>query len=210
MRESEAEVRRKVRRAAHMLLFRKHMKPGVKGWELKKALGKNYSKVLELLDSELRGLGLMIKGVGEAGGQPRPEEMLYARYYVTFRGRPEWPEIRGSGWRIDEMAALTASLSLILSRGGKAKYEELDELLEQRMPSWRLKAILNRFFRLGYLARDENENAIVGWRSRVEIDLQRLMSLLLGKRAPMKEVTGLEEAEKAVTSGENEQEGGNP
>jgi hypothetical protein len=79
------------------------------------------------------------------------------------------------------MAALTACLSLILSRGGKIKRKEIDELLEKKIPSWRARAMTERFFRMGYLSLSEENEVIVGWRSRVEIDLQKLMNLLLGK-----------------------------
>lgn len=180
----EAELRAKLKRAAHMLFFRTHSKPGVKGWELKKGLGRNYLKVIELLDKELEKMGLKVRVISQEGGEPKEEkEFLYSSFFVTFRDPPDWPEVRGSGWRIDEMAALTACLSLILSKSGKAKRKEIDELLERKFPSWRAKAIVERFFRMGYLSLGEEDQVLVGWRSRVEIDLQRLMSLLLGREA---------------------------
>jgi hypothetical protein len=48
----------KVKRAIHMLFYRRHKKPGVKGWELRKALGSDYPKVLKILKDENQQLYL--------------------------------------------------------------------------------------------------------------------------------------------------------
>ncbi len=183
----EAELRAKLKRAAHMLFFRTHSRPGVKGWELKKGLGRNYLKVVDLLNKELEKIGLRIEAISQEGGRPKNEQdFLYSTFFVTFKDPPDWPEVRGSGWRIDEMAALTACLSLILSRGGKIRRKEIDELLEKKIPSWRTRAMTEKFLRMGYLSLSEENEVIVGWRSMVEIDLQKLMNLLLGKETESK------------------------
>ncbi|MEM0329456.1 MAG: hypothetical protein QXW02_03640 [Nitrososphaerota archaeon] len=44
---SDEAFSRKLAVAAAMLLFRSHRRPGVKGWELKQKLGKNYMKVID-------------------------------------------------------------------------------------------------------------------------------------------------------------------
>jgi len=44
----------KMKHATHLLLFRRHQQPGVKGWELRKALGSDYPKILEVLDDFLK------------------------------------------------------------------------------------------------------------------------------------------------------------
>ena len=51
----------KMKRATHMLFYRRHQKPGVKGWELRKALGSDYPKVLDVLDDFLKPLDLQVK-----------------------------------------------------------------------------------------------------------------------------------------------------
>ena len=56
---------RKLKRATHLLFYRRHRKPGVKGWELRKRLGADYPKVLDLLDSHLEKLDLQVKTVFE-------------------------------------------------------------------------------------------------------------------------------------------------
>ena len=60
----------KIKRTTHMLFFRHHRKPGVKGWELQKALGADYPKVLEILDEYLKSLDLQVKTVFETEKSP--------------------------------------------------------------------------------------------------------------------------------------------
>ena len=55
----------KMKRAAHMLFYRRHQRPGVKGWELQKALGVDYLKVVDVLDNYLKSLDLKVKTVFE-------------------------------------------------------------------------------------------------------------------------------------------------
>ena len=43
----------KLKRAVHLLLFRRGKIPGAKDWELKEKLGKNYEQVLEQLNQLL-------------------------------------------------------------------------------------------------------------------------------------------------------------
>ena len=56
---------RKVRKAAAILLYRRHRKPGVKGWELRRELGPDFKNVLEVLDKYLEPLGLKVRAVLE-------------------------------------------------------------------------------------------------------------------------------------------------
>src|SRR3972149_6291339 len=56
---------RKIKRATHLLFYRRHRRPGVKGWELRKRLGSDYPKVLGLLDAYLEKLDLQVKTVFE-------------------------------------------------------------------------------------------------------------------------------------------------
>lgn len=78
------ELREKLSRAAQLLLFRHHIQPGAKGWELRKALGRDYAQILKLLDGELEKLGLTVKKVSE--GEESSES---DRYFVTLRGAPQ-------------------------------------------------------------------------------------------------------------------------
>jgi hypothetical protein len=56
-----------VKKAAQLLLFRSHRIPGVKGWELKKALGEDYIEVIAVLNSMLDRLGSAKKSVDRKG-----------------------------------------------------------------------------------------------------------------------------------------------
>src|SRR5450759_169824 len=79
----------KVKKAMQILFYKRHQKPGVKGWELHKTLGSDYPKVLDLLDDYLKPLDLQVKTVFEeekAPEKPSLEELDRARFFVTLRG----------------------------------------------------------------------------------------------------------------------------
>ncbi len=179
--ERGEDLRKKVRRAAHMLLLRSHTKPGVKGWELRRALGKDFKLVLKLLDEELKDIGFKVVAKLPDGSDAKEGDLKEAIFYVTFREPPDWPEVRGSGWRIDEMAALAACVAFISAKGGVASREELEELLSSKMPRWKVPGTLTRLIRAGYLTEVE-EGLTLGWRTRIEIDVELLLTLLLGSR----------------------------
>lgn len=171
-----AEMREKLARAAQLLLFRHHMEPGAKVWELKRALGREYEDVLKVLDSELERIGLTVKRVGEGEGPSDSD-----RYFVTLRGNPKLSDVRTFGWRIDDMAMLTVALAQILVRGGKVQLKEVERVLEEKFPKWRVQSTIDRFIRRGYLSEDEEGLLYIGWRTRAEIDQKKLLTLLLGK-----------------------------
>ena len=102
----------RVKRAAHMLFFKRGRVPGARSWELKTGLGKEYPKVLDQLDEELKDLDLEVKKVEEhtlSDYKPSPgeEEM---RYFVRLKGTLTPREARMTGWRIDNLAALAACM----------------------------------------------------------------------------------------------------
>lgn len=174
--EDIVELREKLARAAQLLLYRHHMQPGAKAWELRRALGRDYEQVLKLFDAELEKLGLRVKRVSE--GETSSES---DRYYVTLRGHPKLTEARTFGWRIDDMAMLTVALAHILSKQGKAPLKEVERMLEEKFPRWRIESTLDRFIRRGYLSEDDEGLLYMGWRARAEIDQRTLLGLLLGK-----------------------------
>ena len=70
----KAYYARKIKRAVHLLFYKRHTRPGVKGWELRKKLGVDYPKVLKILDSNLKTLDLQVKTVFETekpAGKPK-------------------------------------------------------------------------------------------------------------------------------------------
>jgi hypothetical protein len=170
------ELREKLARTAQLLFYKHHMQPGAKAWELRRALGRDYEQVLKLFDAELEKLGLRVKRVSEGEASSESD-----RYYVTLRGHPKLTEARTFGWRIDDMAMLTVALAHILSKRGKVPLKEVERMLEEKFPRWRIESTIDRFIRRGYLSEDDEGLLYVGWRARAEIDQRTLLGLLLGK-----------------------------
>ncbi len=179
----EGTISRKLRKAAQLLLFQHHRLPGAKGWELRKILGKDYLKIIKLLERRLDELGLEIKIVYEDGldhQSPTEEDLEQARFYVTCKSPLQIGEASLSGWRIDTLAVLAAALAYITSKQGKATKREVEDLLREKFPDWKINQDLNRFIRRGYLDEDEDGNLYIGWRTRAEIDRKTLVSIIAG------------------------------
>lgn len=179
----KAYYARKIKRAAQLLLYKRHRKPGVKGWELKNKLGSDYPKILKVLDDHLEKLDLQVKTVfeGEApSGEPTLEELNKARFFVTLRGGFPSDDAKMMGWRIDDIAGLATAISYIISKKGKAPRDEVEDLLRTKLPGWRVDINMNRYIRSGYLVEDENNQLYLDWRTRAEVDQKALVDLLLG------------------------------
>jgi hypothetical protein len=174
----------KIKRAVHMLFYRRHKKPGVKGWELRKALGSDYPKVLKILDDYLKTLDLQVKTAFEEEKQvekPTLEELDKARFYITLRGELTPKEAKMIGWRIDDLAGLAIAITHVISKKGKAPRKEVEELLRDKLPGWKVGFNIDRYIRYGYLTQDENEQLYLDWRTRAEVDQKALIDLLLSK-----------------------------
>jgi hypothetical protein len=191
MEEGRAEMSKrkgyyasKMKRAVHMLFYRRHKKPGVKGWELRKALGSDYPKVLKILDDYLKALDLQVKTVFEgekALEKPSLEDLDKARFYITLRGDLTPKEAKMIGWRIDDLAGLAITIAYIISKRGKVPRKEVEELLRDKLPGWKVGLNIDRYIRYGYLTQDENEQLYLDWRTRAEIDEKALIDMLLSK-----------------------------
>jgi len=185
---------RKIKRAVHLLFFRRHRKPGVKGWELRKKLGSDYPKVLKLLNSYLAKLDLQIKTVFEKGQHaslenPSLEDLDRAIFYVTLRGELTPTETKMMGWRIDDIAGLAITITYIISKGGKAPREEVEKILKEKLPGWRAETNIDRYIRAGYITQDENGQLYLDWRTRAEVDEKTLVDLILGTESESPTVT---------------------
>ncbi|MDH5754562.1 MAG: hypothetical protein OEY95_05105, partial [Candidatus Bathyarchaeota archaeon] len=157
-------------------------KPGVKGWELRKALGSDYPKVLKILDNYLKALDLQVKTVFEGEKpveKPALEQLDKARFYVTLRGELTPKENKMIGWRIDDLAGLAITIAYIISKKGKTPRKEVEELLRDKLPGWKVGLNIDRYIRYGYLTQDENEQLYLDWRTRAEVDQKALIDLLL-------------------------------
>ncbi len=173
----------KIKKLAYLLFYRRHSMPGARGWELRKKVGSDYPKIISLLDEYLGKIGLTIKTVFEEEANPPENPTLEqydkARFYVALKDDLTVKEVKMVGWRIDDLAALCASIAYIISKGGKAQRKDLEDLLKNKIPGWRVDMDLNRFIRLGYLMEDENKQIYLGWRARAEVERKRLIDLLL-------------------------------
>jgi len=168
-----------------MLFYRRHKRPGVKGWELRKALGSDYPKVLSILDEYLKPLDLQVKTVFEeekpTSEKSTLEELDKARFYITLRGELTPKEAKMVGWRIDDLAGLAITIAYIISKKGKAPRKEVEELLREKLPGWKVGLNIDRYIRYGYLTQDENEQLYLDWRTRAEVDQKALIDLILSK-----------------------------
>ncbi len=171
---SDEGFSRKLATAAAMLLFRSHRKPGVKGWELKQKLGKNYMKVIDALNSYLKRMGLEVKTVLEEG-----EDLDKAKFYIVLSHQQTLSDLVAAGWSIDEVAALAVALSILASRGGKAPLRDVLEVLEAKLPRWKAETYIERAIRRGYLEKTDDDVLVVGWRTKVEVDQQNLLKSVL-------------------------------
>jgi hypothetical protein len=175
----------KLKHAIHLLLFKRGKMPGAKEWELKASLGKNYKEVVKQLDTLLSDFDLQVKKVEPERPQNRPlaegpleESTDDARYFLTLRGTLTPKEARLSGWRIDNLAALTVAIAYIVTKQGKAPREEIEKLLAEKAGRWKTLTLLDAFTRNGYLKEDEAGSMSLGWRTSSEVNLRDLMTLL--------------------------------
>jgi hypothetical protein len=176
----------KVKRATHMLFYKRHKKPGVKGWELRKALGPDYPKVLKVLDDYLKALDLQVQTVFEEEKhveKPSLEQLDKARFFIMLRGELTPKETKMIGWRIDDLSGLAIAIAHIISKRGKAPRKEVEELLRDKLLGWKVGLNIDRYIRYGYLTQDESEQLYLDWRTRAEVDQKALIDLLLRTEA---------------------------
>ncbi len=190
----------KIKKATQVLFYKRHQKPGVKGWELRKALGSDYPKVLDLLDDYLKPLDLQVKTIFEEEKTPEKptlEEFDKARFYVALRGDLATKD-KLMGWRIDDLAGLAITISYIISKKGQASRKDVEKLLNEKMPNWKVGLNIERYIRYGYLGQDDNGQMFLDWRTRAEVDQKALINMLLSSDA--------QKAETAEPSEESEEE----
>ncbi|MBO0887650.1 hypothetical protein J2P12_00965 [Candidatus Bathyarchaeota archaeon] len=181
MKQDQSYYPERVKRAAHMLFFKRGRIPGARSWELKTGLGKEYVKVLSQLDEQLKDLDLEVKKVESQAltdYKPGPYGEDETRYFVRLKGTLTPREARMTGWRIDNLAALAACMSLIVSKQGKSERKEIEQIIGEKVGRWRALTLTDAFLRSGYLEEDEESLLKLGWRTRAEIDLESLMMLI--------------------------------
>jgi len=180
----KASYSNKLKRAAKMLFFKRHRQPGVKGWELKKELGNSYMDLIKVLNSQLEKLDLQVKTIFEETKlqkKPSEQQLDKARFIITAKSPSSIAETKTSGWRIDDVAALTVTVACIISRQGKMPRREIEKILIDKFPDWKVKSNLDKFVKIGYLRQDENNLLHLDWRSHIEIDREKLLKLILSE-----------------------------
>ncbi|MFH0897266.1 MAG: hypothetical protein V1850_04380 [Candidatus Bathyarchaeota archaeon] len=184
MSDKTAEYMKKAKRATKILFYKRHRQPGVKGWELKRALGSDYIKIVDIVNRQLENLDLQVNVVyesPEAPKNPTEEQLEKARFYITLREPLQSSDMTMSGWRIDDIAVLVVAVSFIISKQGKSTRKEVEQILREKFPKRRIDFSLNRFIRMGYLSQDEANVLYLDWRARAEIDQKTLLKLIIGE-----------------------------
>lgn len=184
LNDETASYMSKIKRAAKLLFYQRHRKPGLKGWELKKALGKDYLKIIGLLNEQLENIDLQIKTVYEGvehTRNPTDDQLERARFYITLKSPLYTSDMTMSGWRVDDVASLVVAIAFIISKQGKASRKEVEKILEEKFPKWRVSPKINRFIKQGYLGLSKNDVLYLDWRSRAEVEQRELVKLILGK-----------------------------
>jgi len=178
----------KLKQAAHLLLFKRGKMPGAKDWELKMKLGRNYEEIVTQLNALLSDLDLEVRKITEepvssAVGFPSTSHVeTEARFLVGLKGSLTLREARMCGWRIDNLSALSVAISYLISKQGKASRKDVEKLLAYKFGRWRAMTLVDVFIRSGYLNEDETGLLSLGWRTRAEVDLKSLMTLVLEAR----------------------------
>ena len=171
-----ASLDRKTRKAFQVLMLQRGRNPGVKGWEMRRYLGKDYKKILEVLSDDLKPLGLEVRLV------PGPEGTDDStRFLLRFRDPPTLSEAETAGFRIDDLAVLAATIALVNSKQGRISRKELESFLKGKFPRWRIDYSVDRYIKRGYLDLDDKELVRIGWRTRAEIDERSLMTMILAQ-----------------------------
>ena len=173
----------KIKKATQILFYKRHQKPGVRGAELHKELGVDYPKVLDLLDDYLKPIDLQVKVIFEeekTPEKPSVEDLDKARFYVALRGEVQTKD-KLIGWRIDDLAGLAITISYIISKKGQAARKDVEKLLSEKMPNWKVGLNIDRYIRYGYLGQDDNRLIFLDWRTRAEVDQKALINMLLSK-----------------------------
>ena len=172
---------RKLKDAVHLLFFTHHKLPGVRGWELRKELGSDWLNIVEVLDKQLQPLDLKVTKVLEEPDliEPTSAQLQDARFYITMRGTVDQKTAKTIGWRIDDIAGLAVSVAYIISKQGKVPRQDIERVLSEKLPGWRVKLDIDRYIQQGYLGEDDQNVLFLNWRARAEIDSKKLVDLVV-------------------------------
>ncbi|MFA7079890.1 MAG: hypothetical protein WC203_03220, partial [Candidatus Bathyarchaeia archaeon] len=109
--------------------------------------------------------------------KPTIEELDKARFFVALSSVET--KDRLMGWRVDDLAGLAITISYIVSQKGQASRKDVEKLLSEKIPNWKVNLNLERYIRYGYLMQDDKNQLFLDWRTRAEVDQKKLIELLL-------------------------------
>ena len=136
--------------------------------------------MLDVLDDYLKPLDMQVKTVFEeekTPEKPTVEELDKARFFVALRDVATKDKLMG--WRIDDLAGFAITISYIVSKKGQAARKDVEKLLGEKMPNWKVGLNLDRYIRYGYLMQDDKGQLYLDWRTRAEVDQKKLIDMLL-------------------------------
>jgi len=194
----------KIKKASQMLFYKRHAKPGVKGWELHKALGADYPKVLDVLDDYLKPMDLQVKTVFEeekTPEKPTVDELDKARFFIAIRDVATKDKLMG--WRVDDLAGLAITISYITAKKGQAARKDVEKLLGEKITNWKVGLNIDRYIRNGYLMQDDKGQLFLDWRTRAEVDQKKLIDMLLNAEKQKKAIE--EQPQEEVAEEDSEQ-----
>ncbi|HEV8359480.1 MAG TPA: hypothetical protein VGR28_03390 [Candidatus Thermoplasmatota archaeon] len=171
----------KVKRAGHLLLFRRGRRPGARDWELRQRLGKDWELHVKDLNDSLAPLDLEVKRIEEPALAEGAEPPI--RYLTVLKGTMTPTDARMAGWRVDHLAGLAVALGFILAKQGRAPRDEVEDLLATKLGRWRSSTALDSYVRSGYLREDDDGLLAPDWRTTAEVDVRQLMGRLLAMKA---------------------------
>lgn len=143
---------------------------------MKRHLGKDYRKIIEVLSEDVAPMGLE---VFEVKGPDGADDS--SRFLLRFRDPPTVSEAETSGIRIDDLAVLASTIAFINSKQGRVGRREVEQFLREKFPRWRIDYSLDRYVKRGYLDLDDKSMLHIGWRTRAEVDEKTLMTLILSR-----------------------------
>ena len=182
VRRAERAYSRKVKDAVHLLFFKHHRLPGVRGWELRQELGPEWLDVVDVLDKQLKPLDLRVSRVlddPDIIDEPTRAQLADARFYITMAGTIDQKTAKTIGWRIDDIAGLAVTIAFLISKQGKSHRVDVERTLAEKLPGWRAKMNIDRYVEQGYLGEDDGGILYMDWRSRAEVDQKQLVDLVL-------------------------------
>jgi len=171
----------KVKKAAHLILFKRGRRPGARDWELRQRLGKDWEESVKALNDNLAPLDLEVKRIEEPALVEGAEPPV--RYVALLKGTMPPATARMAGWRVDHLAGLAVTLGYVLAKQGRAPRDEIEDLLAERLGRWRADRFLEQYVRSGYLREDDDGLLSPDWRTTAEVDLRDLMGRLLAMKA---------------------------